>query len=105
MLSAAVVIGTLRGKMTFTTAADDNHKYFFHCFSEKIRLDISCESSAGQRIHKKHQALFSSKDKSKKLKNRLQQFLFDSVKPHCNFISNKCGAFLKICSALPFNIK
>ena len=24
------------------TAADDIHKYFFHCFSEKIRLDISC---------------------------------------------------------------
>ena len=31
-------------------------------------LDISCESSAGQRIHTKHQALFYSKDKSKKIK-------------------------------------
>ena len=39
--------------------------YFFHCFSEKIRLDVSSESSAGQRIHMKNQALFSSKDKSK----------------------------------------
>ena len=42
-----------------------NHDYnrrhsliFFHCFSEKIRLDISCESSARQRIHMKHQVLF-----------------------------------------------
>ena len=41
---------------------------FFHCFSEKVRLDVSSESSARQRIHMKNQALFSSKDKSKKLK-------------------------------------
>ena len=40
----------------------------FHCFSEKISLDVSSESSAWQRIHMKHQALFSSKDKSKKNK-------------------------------------
>ena len=31
-------------------------------------LDVSCESSARQRIHTKNQALFSSKDKSKKIK-------------------------------------
>ena len=37
----------------------------FHCFSDKIMLDTSCEFSAWQRIHMKHQALFSSKDKSK----------------------------------------
>ena len=47
------------------TAADDNHKYFFHCFSEKIRLDVTSESSARQKIHMKNQASFSSKDKSK----------------------------------------
>ena len=41
-----------------TTAADDVHKYFILVFSEKIRLDISCESSARQRIHIKHQGLF-----------------------------------------------
>ena len=40
----------------------------FHCFSDKIMLDISCESSAWQRIHMKDQALFSSKDKSKIIK-------------------------------------
>ena len=36
----------------------------FHRFSEKIRLDVSSESSARQRIHIKNQALLSSKDKS-----------------------------------------
>ena len=35
----------------------------FHCFSEKIILDILCESSARQRIHTKHQMLFSLSDK------------------------------------------
>ena len=33
-------------KAPIRTAADDIHKYFFHCFSEKIRLDVSSESSA-----------------------------------------------------------
>ena len=55
------------------TAADDIYKYFFHCFSEKIRLDR-------QRIHIKNQALFSSKDKSKKLKCSLLQFLFGALR-------------------------
>ena len=57
---------TLEGPIT--TAADGIHKYFFHCFSEKIRLDVSSKSSARQWIHMKNQALFSSKDKSKKIK-------------------------------------
>ena len=47
------------------TAADDDLEYFFHCLLEEIRLDFSCESSARQRIHMKHQVLFSSKNKSK----------------------------------------
>ena len=50
--------------------------HIFHCFSEKIRLDVSSESSARQRIHMKSRALFSSKDESKKIKCRLLQFLF-----------------------------
>ena len=66
----------LTRKAPIMTAADDIHKYFFHCFSEKIRLDVSSESSDWQRIHVKNQALFSLKDKSKKLKCRLLQFLF-----------------------------
>ena len=55
-------------KAPITTSADDIHKYVFSGFLEKIRLDVSCESSARQRIHMKNQALFSSKDKSKKNK-------------------------------------
>ena len=58
-----VCIHTINLKVPITTAADDIHKYF----SEKIRLDISCESSTGQRIHMKHQALFSLRDKSKEI--------------------------------------
>ena len=50
------------------------------CFSEKIRLDVSSISSARQRIHMKNQALFSSKDKSKKLKCHLLQFLFGALR-------------------------
>ena len=53
-------------KALITTAADNIHKYFFHFFSEKIRLDVSSEFSARQRIHMKDQALFSSKDENKK---------------------------------------
>ena len=73
-------INILTLKAPMTTAADDIHKYFFHCFSEKIRLDVSSESSARQRIHLKHQALFSLKVKSKKLKCRLLQFSFGAIK-------------------------
>ena len=44
-------------KAPVTTAADDIHKYFFIVFQRKLRLDVSSESSARQRIHLKHQAL------------------------------------------------
>ena len=61
----------------------NSQKKKIHCFSEKIRLDVSrkirldvsSESSARQRIHMKNQALFSSEHKSKKIKCLLQ-FLF-----------------------------
>ena len=36
------------------------NKYFFIVFSEKIRLNVSSESSAEQRIHMKNQVLFSA---------------------------------------------
>ena len=62
------------------TAADDIHKYCFIVFSEKPRLYVSSESSARQRIHLKHQVLFPSKDKSKKLKCHLLQFLFGALR-------------------------
>ena len=64
--SYLIILDTLIHKVPVTTTAD--HRLFFHSFSEKIRLDILSESSARQRIHMKHQALFSSKDKSKKIK-------------------------------------
>ena len=57
-LISAISDNTLMASIT--TAADNSLEYFFHCFSEKIRLDI-----AMQRIHMKYQVLFSSKDKSK----------------------------------------
>ena len=60
----------LNPKGPITTAADDSLDFFL---SDKIMLDISCESSAWQRIRMKHQALFSSKDKSKNNKCRLLQ--------------------------------
>ena len=53
---------------------------FFHCFSEKIKLDVSSESSAMQKTQMKNQALFSSKDKSKKLKYRLWESLFGAFR-------------------------
>ena len=52
----------------------------FHGFSEKIRLDVSSDSSARQRIHMKNEASFSSKDKSKDLKCRLLQSLFGALR-------------------------
>ena len=50
--------GKIQEQEQHSTAADHIHK-FFSLFSEKIRLDVSNESSARQRIHMKHQALFS----------------------------------------------
>ena len=50
-------------KVPIMTAADNIQKYFFYCFSEKIRLDVSSESSARQRIHMKNQAYFFQKIK------------------------------------------
>ena len=49
-------------------AADDILIFFFYLL-KKIRLDISCESSALQRIHLKHQVLFSRKNNEKMFMN------------------------------------
>ena len=50
-------------------------------FSEKIRLDVSSESSALLAEDSlETSALFALKDKSKKLKCRLLQFLFGAFK-------------------------
>ena len=52
-------------KVPITTAADDIHEYFFSVFLEKIRLDVSSESSARQRIHLKIKPYFLRKIKVK----------------------------------------
>ena len=49
-----------------------------YCNSKKIRLDISCESSAW--IHMKYQALISAKDKSKKIKVSSAAIFLGAVK-------------------------
>ena len=59
-------------------------------FSKKIRIevscessarfDISCESSARQRIHMELQALFSLKNKSKKIKESSAAIFVDRFK-------------------------
>ena len=64
----------------FPCVCSRHSSIFCHCFSEKIRLDVSSESSARQRFHMKNQALFSSKDKSKKLKCRMLQLLFSALR-------------------------
>ena len=61
------------------TAADSILEYFSLRFRE-IRLAVSCESSARQRIHMKHQALFSSKDNSEKIKVSSAAVLLGSLR-------------------------
>ena len=52
----------MRWYYSITDILDLTTKYFFQCLSEKIRL-------ARLRIHMKHQASFSAKDKSRKNKS------------------------------------
>ena len=72
------IIKSFNFLLHISTAAGDIHNYFFHYFSDKIRPGVSSESCA-EDSHK-NQALFSSKDKSKKLKCRLLQFLFGALR-------------------------
>ena len=48
-----------------TKIAADDILFFYFYLSKKIRLDVSSESSAWQRIHLKHQVLFSLKNNEK----------------------------------------
>ena len=86
-------------KAPITTAEDDIHKYFLFVFVffREIRLYVSSESSARQGIHLKHQASFSSKDKSKNLKCRLLQYLFGSLR-----VNLLVSGVLKLWQTLPF---
>ena len=62
-----------------TTAANDTLQYLFIVFQNK-RLYISCESSAKQRIHKKHQVLLYSKDTINKREVSSAAILLASVR-------------------------
>ena len=53
---------------------------------EIIRLEVPSESSARQRIHMKNQASFSLKDKSKKFKCCLLQFLLCALRVKMDFL-------------------
>ena len=57
-------------KALITTAADDILNYCFHV-SDKIRLGISCESSAKQTIHMECQVLFCMKNKKQIMKKKI----------------------------------
>ena len=72
--------------MPITLAADGSLEYFFHCFSDKIMLGISGESSAWQRIRIKYQALFSLKDKSQNSKSENNKSVV-----FCNFAGRLKG--------------
>ena len=68
----------MQNKVPITTAADDGHKYIFIVFPEEISLMFQVTpllevNPAKQRILMKNQALFSFKDKGKKLKCCLVQ--------------------------------
>ena len=75
-------------KTPITIAADDifvMHIFFF--FSNKMSLDISCESSAWQTIHMKCQDSFSLKNNEKrKLICRLQQILLGALSVNCSYV-------------------
>ena len=58
----------------------DQTVQIFFIVRQKKYDDVSSECSARQRIHMKNQALLSLKDKSKKLKCRLLQFLFGALR-------------------------
>ena len=69
------------------TAAGGSLDYFSLFFQRKIKLYISCESSAWQRIHMKHEALLSSKDKSKKIKVSSAAILLASLRVRIKSLS------------------
>ena len=61
MLQSVWITIILTIKVKSKIAVDDILNYFWGYFSKKIKLDISCESSARQMIHMKCQVLFSLK--------------------------------------------
>ena len=70
-----LLLGTSpQGREVLSLCAKQNcsrrHFYFFYFYLlKKIRLSVSCESSARQRIHMKYQVLFSLKNNEKVFMN------------------------------------
>ena len=54
--------------------------FFNFYLSKKIRIDISCESSARQRIHMKYQILFSLENNEKIFKNVVSAFVIGALR-------------------------
>ena len=61
-----LLVLTLKGPSK--VAADDSYFFTFY-FSKKIRLNVSCESSAEQRIPMNYQVLFALKNDEKVFMN------------------------------------
>ena len=66
-LSAELAQGVVKVKALSKIEADNILNLFYY-FSEKIRLGVSCKLSTRQLIHMKCQAVFSLKNKYKKIK-------------------------------------
>ena len=66
----------------------DNIFFVFYSFLEKIRLDMSCESSAKQTVHMKCQALFSLNN-NKKMRMPSAVIVTGMLKVKCNYKFSK----------------
>ena len=80
------IIALLMLKVLITTTAD-NTDCFLNYVPEKIRLNISCESSARRMIHIKWQVLFSLKITKKKNNFRI----LSAANLLSTLSLNKCG--------------
>ena len=72
-------------------------------YTNEIKFKLS-ESSARRRNHMNNQALFSTKDKSKKLKCRLLQVLFSTLRVNSNYSSARACCDLSRCGWRLFGI-
>ena len=66
--------------LAYLLSSGERSRAIMALLSKKIRLDVSGESFARQRIHMKNQGLFSLKFKSEKLKCPLLQFLLGALR-------------------------
>ena len=72
-LKLYIIYSALTLKAPSKIAADDTFIFFYFYLLKKIRLDVSCESSARQRIHMKYHLIFSEKQQKSIYQCRLLQ--------------------------------